>query len=177
MEQATVARPYAEALFQVAKNGNLNEWVPVMNELSGIVEVPEVLEMVANPRLSRLQVTHMLLSLIKSAPDNKEVENLIRVLVENERVALLPEISRQFIELKNASEGSADAEIVSAYPLSDAQLNELLAKLEQRFGLKLIPQVKVDDSLIGGVYVVVGDEVLDLTVRAKLQNMQEALVS
>jgi F-type H+-transporting ATPase subunit delta len=90
---------------------------------------------------------------------------------------LLPEIAAQFAVLKNANEGAADAEIVSAFEISGDQLAQLVATLEKKFGRKLNPTVTVDPSLIGGVRVVVGDEVLDTSVRAKLQQMHVALVS
>jgi F-type H+-transporting ATPase subunit delta len=99
------------------------------------------------------------------------------MLVENGRLALLPEIALQFHALKNAQEGAADAEIVSAFELTPAQINDLVATLQKRFGRNLNPSVTVDNSLIGGVRVVVGDEVLDTSVRAKLQQMQTALTS
>jgi F-type H+-transporting ATPase subunit delta len=97
------------------------------------------------------------------------------MLIDNHRLALLPEIAEQFGELKNAREGAANALIVSAFPLESAQLAELVAGLETKFKRKLKPTVDVDASLIGGVRVTVGDEVLDGSVRARLVSMQTAL--
>jgi len=99
------------------------------------------------------------------------------MLVQNDRLTLLPEIATQFHALKNAQEGAADAEIVSAFELSSAQLTELVATLEKKFGRKLNPSVTVDSGLIGGVRVVVGDEVFDTSVRAKLQQLHVALAA
>ena len=99
------------------------------------------------------------------------------MLAENGRVALLPEIASQFVVLKNAQAGAADATIHSAFDLSAEQAAALAATLEKKFGCKLNPTVVVDPSLIGGVRVVVGDEVLDTSVRAKLQKMHAALVA
>jgi F-type H+-transporting ATPase subunit delta len=106
-----------------------------------------------------------------------EAKNFVAMLVENGRLTLLPEIGAQFHDLKNAQEGAADAEIASAFELSDAQVKDLVATLESKFGRKLKPSVKVDHSLIGGVRVTVGDEVLDSSVRAKLQKMHTALLA
>ncbi|MFX5521556.1 F0F1 ATP synthase subunit delta, partial [Acinetobacter baumannii] len=78
---------------------------------------------------------------------------------------------------KNAQEGSADVEITSAFPLDGAPLTDLIASLERKFGRKLVPTVTVDPSLIGGVRVKVGDEVLDTSVRARLAAMQAALTA
>ncbi len=99
------------------------------------------------------------------------------MLVDNHRTVLLPEIAVQFEALKNAREGAADVQIVSAFPLEGAPLAELLASLERKFARKLKPTVEVDPSLIGGVRVTVGDEVLDTSVRARLVSMQSALTA
>ena len=97
--------------------------------------------------------------------------------IADANLSLLPAIFEQFQLLKNAQQGSADAEIISAFPMQDAQVTDLVAALQKKFGRKLNPTVTVDPSLIGGVRVVVGDEVLDTSVRAKLQQMQVALAS
>jgi F-type H+-transporting ATPase subunit delta len=175
MELATIARPYAEALFRVAQNDDLTKWASLMSELAVIGANTDVRKLVANPKLEKSQIVDILLSLV-NAPDDAGVRNFIEVLVQNDRVTLLPEIGEQFHELKNASEGIADAEIISAFPMSDSQLQEVLKTLEKRFMRKLNVTVTEDTSLIGGIVVVVGDEMLDLSVRAKLQRMQEALV-
>jgi F-type H+-transporting ATPase subunit delta len=99
------------------------------------------------------------------------------MLVDNHRLPLLPEIATQFDALKNAHEGAADAQIVSAFPLEGQALDELVAALERKFKCKLKPTVAVDSSLIGGVRVTVGDEVLDTSVRARLARMQTALAA
>lgn len=175
-ELATIARPYAEALFRVAKSGNLAAWSDLVSEMAQVASHPDVQEFANNPKVSDQQVIETFLSLLKSSV-NPEAKNFIAALVENGRLTLLPEIAEQFHELKNAQEGAADAEITSAFALSDAQVKDLVATLEKRFGRKLNPSVTVDPSLIGGVRVAVGDEVLDTSVRAKLQKMHTALVS
>lgn len=175
-ELATVARPYAEALFRVAKQGNLAAWSELVSELAQVGSNPDVQAFAANPNVSDADAAATLTALVKS-PVTPEAANFIRMLVENGRVALLPEIGAQFQVLKNADAGAADAVIASAFEISDAQVAQLVATLEQKFGRKLNPFVTVDPSLIGGVRVVVGDEVLDTSVRARLQQMHVALVS
>jgi F-type H+-transporting ATPase subunit delta len=175
-ELATIARPYAEALFRVAKSGNVAAWSDLVSEMAAVAALPDVKTFAANPKLSDQQVTDTFLSLLKSNV-TPEAKNFVRMLAENGRLALLPEIGIQFHALKNAADGAADAEITSAFEMSDAQVKDLVATLEKRFGRKLNPSVKVDSSLIGGVRVAVGDEVLDTSVRAKLQRMYTALVS
>jgi F-type H+-transporting ATPase subunit delta len=175
-ELATVARPYAEALFRVAQSGNLSAWSELVSEMAQLGAHPDVKALANDPKLSDRQVADAILSVLKS-PVNDEAKKFISMLVENDRVTLLPEIGEQFQVLKNALEGAADAEITSAFELSDVQVKELVDMLEKKFSRKLNPSVTVDDSLIGGVRVVVGDEVLDTSVRAKLQQMHVALVS
>ena len=175
-ELATVARPYAEALFRVAQSGNLTTWSELVSELAQVGANPDVLAMAANPNLSNGVVQDTLLALVKS-PVTSEAKNFVSMLVENARVSLLPEIGAQFQTLKNAQEGAADAHIDSAFELSSSQVSELIASLEKKFGRKLNPSVTVDARLIGGVRVVVGDQILDTSVRAILEQMQVALVS
>jgi F-type H+-transporting ATPase subunit delta len=175
-ELATIARPYAEALFRVAKSGNLAAWSDLVSEMAAVAALPDVQSFAGNPQFSDQQVAETFLSLLRSNVSS-EAKNFVAMLVENGRLALLPEIGTQFQALKNAAEGAADAEITSAFELTDAQVKDLVATLERKFGRKLNPTVKVDSSLIGGVRVAVGDEVLDTSVRAKLQNMYVALAS
>jgi F-type H+-transporting ATPase subunit delta len=177
-ELATVARPYAEALFRVAQAGkeNLGQWSELVSELAQVGEHTEVQAFARNPNVSDSTVATTILSLVKS-PVNEEVKRFLAMLIENGRVTLLPEICAQFLVLKNAQEGAADADITSAFDLAGAQLADLVKTLEKKFSRKLNPTVTVDASLIGGVRVVVGDEILDTSVRAKLQQMHVALVA
>jgi F-type H+-transporting ATPase subunit delta len=176
MELATIARPYAEAAFRVAKTGNLTAWSDALSEMAQIAALPVVREFASNPKLSEQQLAETFLALLKSNVTT-EIKNFVVTLVENGRLTLLPEIAEQFHALKNAQEGLADVEITSAFEMSDAQVKDLVATLEKKFGRKLNPLVKLDPALIGGVRVLVGDEVLDLSVRAKLQQMQVALTA
>lgn len=174
-ELATVARPYAEALFRVAKTGNMSPWSDLVSEMAEVGGNPDLKSLVENPRVTDEIVVDTMLALLKSDV-SEEARNFIEVLVENGRVTLLPEIGLQFQALKNADEGAADVLIVSAFKMDDAQLSELVKVLEKKFSRKLTPTVEVDSSLIGGVCVVVGDQVLDTSVRAKLQKMRDVLV-
>lgn len=175
-ELATVARPYAEALFRVAQTGDMAAWSELVSQLAQVGANPDVQAFAANPNVGANDLVAALSSLVK-APVTPEATNFLTMLAENGRVALLPEIGAQFQTLKNAQQGAADAEIASAFALSETQVAQLLGTLEKKFGRKLNPTVTVDPSLIGGVRVVVGDEVLDTSVRAKLQQMHAALVA
>lgn len=179
-ENATVARPYAEALFRVAQAGkesfSLAAWSDLVAELAQIGAHPEVQAFARNPKTSASDVSAAITALVKSLL-TPEAKNFLAMLVDNGRISLLPEIGAQFQALKNATEGAADAEITSAFELNAAQVAELVATLEKKFSRKLNPVVTVDPALIGGVRVVVGDEVLDTSVRAKLAQMRVALAA
>ncbi|MES2073665.1 MAG: F0F1 ATP synthase subunit delta [Pseudomonadota bacterium] len=175
-ELATIARPYAEALFRVAQSGNLSAWSDLVTEMGQVAAHPDVVALAHNPKVSADQTAATFLSVLKS-PVTEEAKNFVNTLADYDRLTALPEIAAQFHALKNAQEGAADAEIFSAFELTAAQLNELTATLEKKFGRKLHPSVTVDPSLIGGVRIVVGDQVLDTSVRAKLQQMQVALTA
>ena len=183
-ELATVARPYAEALFRVAQASDLNAWSRLVSSMAAIAANPVFRAFALNPKSADADVNAVFFSAIdktsskpNSKPVDAEAKNFIALLVKNGRLTLLPEIDEQFQVLKNAQEGAADAAIASAYAMSPAQVDELIVTLQKKFGRKLNPLVTVDPSLIGGVRVVVGDEVLDTSVRAKLQQMQVALTA
>ena len=175
-ENATIARPYAEALFRVAKSGNLSAWSDLVAEMAQVAAHPDVLALATNPKVSATLTAETFLSVLKS-PVTDEAKNFINTLAEYNRLILLPEIAEQFHNLKNAEAGTADAEITSAFEMTAEQVSDLTTTLEKKFGRKLHATVTVDAALIGGVHIVVGDQVLDTSVRAKLQQMQVALTA
>jgi F-type H+-transporting ATPase subunit delta len=175
-ELATIARPYAEALFEVAQAGDLPVWSAFVQELSGVARMPEVLALSNDPKVSRAEVVELLMSVVK-APAGDAARNFVAMVVDNHRIEALPAVAVQLEEMRNAREGAADVEIASAFPLEGASLAGLVATLERRFGRKLKPHVTVDPSLIGGVCVTIGDEVLDTSVRARLAQMRTALTA
>jgi F-type H+-transporting ATPase subunit delta len=105
------------------------------------------------------------------------LRNFLRTVIDNGRLAALPVVASQFHELASRSQGVAEASVESAFPMDAAQLNELLVSLEKRFGQKLTATVHIEPSLIGGVRVTVGDEVLDTSVRARLDRMKTTLTA
>jgi len=177
-ELSTVARPYAEALFAAAKDdkAGLQAWAELVDELAQVAGNPDVREAMADPRLEDAQRVQVFTGLVKAALP-QAARNFLELLVQNDRLLLLPAIAAQFAALKNRHEGTAQAEITSAFELTEAQVNDLVAALEVKFGLKLKPHVTVDPSLIGGVRVAVGDQVLDTSVQAQLARMRDKLAA
>ena len=177
-ELATIARPYAEALFKASadKGADLGSTVAWVEELAAIAADPQLRQLADNPNVSKTQVFDLIAGVAKSALP-EAARNFLRVVLENGRLDALPEAAAQFRSLVNSKSGSSDAVVFSAFPIEDAALAELGASLEKRFGRKLNLTVKQDDSLIGGVRVVVGDEVLDTSVKARLEQMKAALTA
>ena len=174
-EPSTVARPYAEAAFRLADEGNaLARWSEMLGALAQVARDERVQRAVADPNLSEAQVAGLFISILGGRL-NGEAENLLRVLAENKRIELLPEIRTQFEALKNEREGVVEAEVHSAFELTEAQLADLVRRLEKKTGRKVRTQMRIDKDLIGGVKVVLGDKVIDGSARAQLAALETAL--
>jgi F-type H+-transporting ATPase subunit delta len=174
-ELTTIARPYAEAAFRLAREGNaLPVWSEMLRLVSAVVAEPKVATALDNPNLAAGDKEALLLSLCGDRL-NKEGRNFVRVLVEADRVALMPHIREMFGTLKDEADGVARARIDSAFELSEAQLATLTAALAKRFGKRIEATVTVDPALIGGARITVGDTVIDGTVQAKLAAMAHQL--
>jgi len=173
-ENVTVARPYAEAIFALADaTGSLGRWSQTLAVMAVVAANSELRAAIANPNLSANQVYGVFAGACGDLAI--EAQNLARVLIENGRLVLLPEIRGIYEELKNEREGVMEAVITSARTLEGGQLSALVAELERRFGRKIDPRVHVDADLIGGARVQVGDEVMDGSVRGKLAALALAL--
>ena len=175
-ELATIARPYADALFKVAKSGDLKSWAEQVDALAAVAADPQLQQFADNPKALPSQVFDVLAAVVKQ-PLTKGVQNFLHTVISNGRLVALPEIVAQFHTLVNASSGVSDAKIFSAYPLDASQLADVVGVLEQRFGRKLSATVEVEPELIGGIRVVVGDEALDTSVKARLERMRVALTA
>ena len=174
-ENATIARPYAEAAFAIADaEGTLSAWGKALDALAEVAAYREVREAIANPRLDDEQVYALVASLAGDAL-SAGPQKFLRVLVENDRAGLLPEIRTLFQDLRNEREGVVEALIDTAFELDASQTAGLVADLERHFKRRVSPLVRVDGGLIGGVRVTVGDEVIDASVKARLDAMETAL--
>lgn len=178
-EISTVARPYAEALFAAVKAdaAATKACAEELRVLTEVMSMGDVRVALSDPRLENDQRIEILNALLQNQQLSSQMHNFVRLLVENDRLLLLPMITEQFESLKDAAEGVAQARITSAFPLDDKQIADLVQMLEPKFNIKLKPHVTVDPSLIGGVRVVVGDHVLDTSVQAQLNRMRDALVA
>jgi F-type H+-transporting ATPase subunit delta len=174
-ESVTIARPYAEALFRASKeSGNLAKWSGQVSLLAQVAANPEARAAIGDPNVAAPQLVDLFRSACGTAVD-AELANFIELLAKNDRLVLLPEIAGLFESYKQAEEGIKQAMIVSAFPIDASQVNALVPQLETVFKSKLEASVSVDPELIGGIKVIVGDQMLDASVRGKLDAMATAL--
>jgi len=174
-EVATVARPYAEALFDVCRDDlpAAQRW---LKALADVAADPQLLQFVVNPKVDATQVQELIAGALDEALPERGA-NFLRTLIENKRLAALPEIERQFRTLVGRAHDVTEAVVHTPFVLSDAELADLQPALEKRFGRKLVLTQQQDASLIGGVKVVAGDEVLDTSIKARLDQMKVALTA
>lgn len=174
-ELATIARPYAEALFK-ATSKDLNGAAVWVDALSAVAQNEQLQQFADSPKASTDQVFDLIAGVAKvDLPE--AANNFLRMVIENGRLSALPEMATQFRALKNAQSGSSDAIVHSAFPIDAAALADLGKTLEAQFKRKLNLSVVLQPELIGGIRVVVGDEVLDTSVKARLQQMKVALTA
>lgn len=173
-ESQTIARPYAEAAFKLAlERGALPSWSDALARLSAVASTDVARDLVGNPALGVAQVVGLLADTAGAL--DAEQRNFVQVLAENERLTVLPEIAAQFEALRNAHDGVIEAQVSSAFPLSEAQLADVVATLQAKYGRQVKVGVQVDPELIGGVSIRIGDEVTDASVRGKLAQLAGAL--
>ncbi len=174
-EVATIARPYAEALYQAGAS-DLNVVAKWVDELALIASDERLQQFAHSPSTTTAEVFN-LVSGVATTPLDTHGRNFLRTVIENGRLSALPEIAAQFRALKNAKNGSSDAVVFSAFAIDAAAATEVASVLERRFGRKLNVTVELQPELIGGIRVVVGDEVLDTSVKARLEQMKLALTA
>lgn len=175
-ELATIARPYAEALFKAVRLSEAQSVATQITELAQVASDERLRSFADHPGTPVAQVFDVAASATRTTL-GEPVKNLLRIVLENGRLSALPEIAAQFTALLNARSGSSDAVIHSAFPIEGQALADTVATLEKRFGRKLNARVEIDAELIGGIRVVVGDEVLDTSVKARLEQMKVALTA
>jgi len=176
-ELATIARPYAEALFKAVAPSDAAGVVEQVSALAQVASNDGVRLFADNPKVRAEQVFDLVVTACASMHLGEAARNLLRVVIDNGRLAALPAVAEQYLALVNARSGVSDAVVYSAFALDTNQLAALVATLEKRFGRKLNASVVVEPELIGGIRAVVGDEVLDTSVKARLQQMKLALTA
>lgn len=174
-DSTTIARPYAEAAFEVARaSKTLDAWSDALNRLSAIVADPQVAAQIGNPNLSDRELVNLVFA-VAGEGLSVEVQNLVRLLAENERLTVLPDLARLYEARKTAVQGVRHIQIRSAYALSAAEQKSLQASLKSHFGAEVELTVEKDSTLIGGLEVRADDVVIDGSVRGRLQQLANEL--
>jgi F-type H+-transporting ATPase subunit delta len=178
-EPVTIARPYAEAVYKLAREKNaLAQWSDALANLDAVVGDARVQAIISDPNVSAQQLEGLVLGVTGDKLEAlvaKEARNFIQVLVQNNRLELTPHIRGLYESLKREHEGVLEAQVISALPIGDDQVKSLVATLEAKFKRKITARLEIDPQLIGGVKIVVGDKVIDATVRGRLDAMAAAL--
>ncbi|NOX42860.1 MAG: F0F1 ATP synthase subunit delta [Gammaproteobacteria bacterium] len=174
-EISTIARPYSQAVFELAQSQKkLTEWSQMLGFLASVVTEPHMQSLISNTSIKKEQLTKLMDDICSDKLDDAG-RNLIKVLMENRRLGLMPEISNQFETLRADAEGTIEAELVCAFDVTDAQLNKISKALQKRLGRKVSLKAQVDNNLIGGAIVRAGDVVIDGSAVGRLEKLSTAL--
>jgi len=176
-EAITIVRPYAVAAFRLAKEKKaLTKWSEMLSFAAAVAADEQMKAFIDDPKVTAAELEKMFLTICDKKLDESGV-NLIKLLGEYGRLALLPEVALAFEELKAEDEGVLEAEITAAAKPTDSAIKALVKRLESKFGKKIEASVKVDPELIGGIKIVIGDTVIDASVRGQLQELAYTLKS
>jgi len=173
-ELATLARPYAEAVFDTAKEtDDFALWSETLAFLTSMVEDPLVRSVTANPRIDKNTVRRILLDICESQMTDTGI-NLVKILIDNDKLLIIPHIAYQYERLRSEYQGYVEVEIASAYPVTPVQQQQTEAALQRRLGKGIVIKLTIDNTLIGGWLVRIGDQVIDLSIRGRLQQLASA---
>lgn len=174
-EISTIARPYAEAVFSLAQeDSNLGGWSDMLAYAAAVAADDNMRAMVGNTSITKDQVATLFLDVCGKQLSGHGI-SMIRVLVENRRLNVLPEIAAQYELLKAEAEKTVEAEVISAFEVSKAQQKQIADKLKQRLGRDVTLTCRVDDSLIGGVIIKAGDLVIDGSASGQIHKLSVEL--
>ena len=176
-DKSTVARPYAKAAFEEARDRKrLGPWSEALRTAAAVIGDPRVEALLGNPRVTPEELATLVIEIAGPQLD-EEGRNFVRTLADNRRLALLPEISALFDELKGEAEGVIDVTVTSAAPLDDSELGKLTAALQRRLGRSVRLQCATDPALLGGAVLRAGDLVIDGSLRGRLERIAYELTA
>lgn len=170
-ELSSLARPYAKAIFELARDaGEYAQWSDQLELLAVIAENDGLIDLINSPAVSRQQLVELILDVAKDQL-NEQGQNLVKLLVHNERLSVVADINQQFLVLRDEAEHIIEAQLITAAQVDDAQKQSIESALATRLGKKIKLETAVDESLIGGAVVRAGDWVVDGSVKAQLQDL------
>jgi F-type H+-transporting ATPase subunit delta len=170
-DRSTIARPYAKAAFRQAQAASqLDRWSTLLDRAAAAVADKRVAALIGNPRVTPVQLADLVMA-VAGADLNDQERNFVRVLADNRRLRILPDIARLFQAMKDDAEGTVDVTVTSAAAMPDAGREQIAAALARRFGRKVRIHTEVDPTLIGGAVVRAGDLVIDGSIKSRLERM------
>ena len=174
-EKLTIARPYASAAFAYAQQSQqVTEWSSMLNALAQVVRHPDMQPLIGHPRVAQAELFDLFKSALGSLLDSKR-ENFVQVLLDAGRIRLAPEVAELFEREKTKAQGVVDVTVVSAYPTEPNEETRIAEAVTTRTGKQCEIRSEVDDSLIGGAVIRVGDSVIDISLKGRLQALAQKL--
>jgi F-type H+-transporting ATPase subunit delta len=171
----TAARPYANAVYDLAnETKTLDSWGDALANLAAVIADAQMSELLDNPELGNNQKGDMVIQVLDDKLTDKQ-QNLVKVMAENGRLKLLPDVLAQFEVARAKAENKVDAEVVSAFELSAEQTSELVNTLKNKLGCDVTLTTTVDESLIGGVVIKAGDTIIDASMKSQLESLALSL--
>ncbi len=171
----TLARPYAQAVFKLAKEEKATEkWSHTLTFLSLLMKDPAMVTVVKNPKIEKQRIIQLILDISEGKFDDMSV-NFIKLLVQNDRLLLAPQIAELFEQYKSEDEGYVDVELKSAFALTKAEENSMTETLEKVLQKSVHMNANVDKTLIGGFLARAGDIVIDGSIKGRLQQLSKRL--
>lgn len=174
-ELASLARPYAEAVFELAVEADtIDQWSANLNFLAAIAKEPVMAEVITNPQVDKTTLTNIWLDICEGQL-SEAGNNLLKILIENRRLPTIPSLLAQYERLKAEHQGYITVEIASPYPLNDAQIENIKNVLQQRLGKTVEIDHTIDKTLIGGWLIRTGDQVIDMSIKGRIQQLTTEL--
>jgi F-type H+-transporting ATPase subunit delta len=176
-EQISLARPYAKAIFELARDaGEYAQWSDQLELLALISQDPAMIELIANPAVSEKQLAELIIDVAGEQLD-EQGRNLVKILSHNDRVTVAADINQQFQVLRDNAEQVIEAQLITAAEVNETQKQAFESALSKRLGKQIKLEATIDESLIGGAVVRAGDWVVDGSVKAQLQDLVGAISS
>ena len=173
---ATIARPYSTASFDFSiEKKCTNEWQIMLQNISAIVTNPECQSIMSNPKLKQEQQYNFFGAF--NILTSEYQSNFLRLLIQNKRIAVIPEIAAQFTDLKNKHDQRCESTITSCYELTQQQQQQIVANLTKKYGCTIVANFIVDEKLIGGLRIQVSNEITDYSISSMLKRLQYSLLN
>lgn len=174
--RTSVAKRYAEAVFELAKAHNsFDRWLTELEAIARVQEQPELSRLLANPAVSMSEKESLLAEFLPGI--SPEGRNLIKLLLRKGRFRLASQIEEHYRAMLNEHRGIATAQVLSAIPLGAEEIKAVARRLSELTGRKIVVQPAVDPSIIGGIVARVGDQLIDASVRGRLEALKRRLAS